>query len=85
MKKDIHPQYFKDAIIRCSCGKVYKIGSTKQEMHVEVCSACHPFYTGQDKIIDAAGRVEKFKKRLAKKTDYQKKKLVKKPKINKQK
>jgi len=85
MKKDIHPQYFKDAIIRCSCGKVYKIGSTKQEMHVEVCGACHPFYTGQDKIIDSAGRVEKFNKRLAKKTEHQKKKPVKKPKTIKQK
>jgi large subunit ribosomal protein L31 len=67
MKKDIHPKYFKDAIIHCSCGKVFKIGSTRQEMHVEVCSACHPFYTGQDKIIDTAGRVEKFRKRLAQK------------------
>jgi large subunit ribosomal protein L31 len=67
MKKDIHPKYYKDAIIHCSCGKVFKIGSTRQEMHVEVCSACHPFYTGQDKIIDTAGRVEKFRKRLAQK------------------
>jgi len=80
MKKDIHPKYYKDAIIHCSCGKTYKIGSTKQEMHVEICSACHPFYTGQDKIIDTAGRVEKFNKRLAKKTEYKKK-----PKIKKQK
>ena len=67
MKKDIHPKYYKDATITCSCGKVFKIGSTKPEMQVEICSACHPFYTGQDKIIDTAGRVEKFKKRMAKK------------------
>ena len=67
MKKNIHPQYFKDAIIHCSCGKVFKIGATKPEIHTEVCSACHPLYTGQDKIVDAAGRVDKFKKRLAKK------------------
>ena len=66
MKKNTHPEYYKDAIIHCSCGKVFKIGSTKPEIHVEVCSACHPFYTGQDKIIDTAGRVEKFRKRLAK-------------------
>jgi len=73
MKKNTHPTYYKDAIIHCSCGKIFKIGSTKPEIHVEVCSACHPFYTGQDKIIDTAGRVEKFKKRLAKakKNEYQ--------------
>lgn len=66
MKKDIHLTYYKDAIIHCSCGKVFKIGATKPEMRVEVCSACHPFYTGQEKVIDTAGRVEKFKRRLAK-------------------
>jgi len=65
MKKDIHPKYCSDAIIHCSCGKTFKIGSTKPEIRVEVCSACHPFYTGRDKIIDTAGRVEKFKKRVA--------------------
>ena len=66
MKKDAHPTYYPDAIIHCSCGKTFKIGSTKPEMHVEVCSACHPFYTGQDKIIDTAGRVEKFRQRVVK-------------------
>lgn len=66
MKKDIHPKYYKEAIIHCSCGKVFKIGATKPEMQTEICSACHPFYTGQEKIVDAAGRVEKFRKRLAK-------------------
>jgi large subunit ribosomal protein L31 len=71
MKKDVHPKYYPDAIIHCSCGKTFKIGATKPEMHVEICSACHPFYTGQEKIIDTAGRVEKFKKRMAKaKTRY---------------
>jgi len=85
MKKDIHPAYFKDAIVHCSCGKTFKIGSTKQEMHVEVCSACHPFYTGQDKIIDTAGRVEKFNKRLAQKTEFKKKKPVIAKKITKSK
>lgn len=68
MKKDVHPKYYKDAVIHCSCGKIFKTGATKPEMSVEVCSACHPFYTGQDKVIDTAGRVDKFKKRLAKKT-----------------
>ncbi len=78
MKKNIHPTYYKDAIIHCSCGKTFKIGSTKPEIHVEVCSACHPFYTGQDKIIDTAGRVEKFKKRAAKKQELKPKNKIKK-------
>jgi len=67
MKKKIHPTYYPNAIIRCSCGNIIKTGSTKPEMAVEICSACHPFYTGKEKIIDTAGRVEKFKKRLARK------------------
>jgi len=68
MKKDIHPKYYPKSIIHCSCGKIFTMGATKPEMHVEVCSSCHPFYTGKDKVVDAAGRVDKFKKRLAKKT-----------------
>ncbi|MBU3922827.1 50S ribosomal protein L31 [Patescibacteria group bacterium] len=67
MKKDIHPEYNKKAKVRCSCGNSFEVGATQPEIQVEVCSACHPFYTGQEKIIDTAGRVEKFKKRLAKK------------------
>lgn len=66
MKKDIHPKYYPDATVRCSCGKVFKMGATKPEIHVDVCSACHPFYTGKEKIVDTAGRVEKFRKRVAK-------------------
>jgi len=67
MKKKIHPKYYSNATIICSCGNVIKTGATKPEMRVEICSACHPFYTGKEKIVDTAGRVEKFKKRLAKK------------------
>lgn len=63
MKKDIHPQYYKDAIIKCACGKTYTIGSTKKRTEVEICAACHPFYTGKAKFIDTAGRVEKFRAR----------------------
>lgn len=74
MKKDIHPKYHKDAVIHCSCGKVFKIGSTQSETSIEICSACHPFYTGQEKIIDKAGRVEKFKQRMAKKQELKPKK-----------
>lgn len=67
MKKEIHPQYFSKAKARCACGAEFNIGSTKEYMEIEVCSQCHPFYTGRGKIIDTAGRVEKFKKRMAKK------------------
>lgn len=62
MKKDIHPEYHKDAVIKCACGNVIKAGSTRKEMHVEICSACHPFYTGKSKVIDTTGRVDRFKK-----------------------
>lgn len=65
MKKDIHPTYFKEAKAVCACGKSFSIGSTKESIQVEICSFCHPFYTGDSKIIDTAGRVEKFKNRQA--------------------
>jgi large subunit ribosomal protein L31 len=65
MKKDIHPKYFNQALVKCACGNEFKIGSTKEAILVEICSNCHPFYTGQEKIIDTAGRVEKFKARRA--------------------
>ncbi len=67
MKKDIHPQYYPDAKIICACGQIFTIGSTKPEIHVELCSHCHPFYTGKQKLVDTARRVEKFQARLAKK------------------
>lgn len=65
MKKDIHGEYFEDAIITCACGAKYTVGSTKKEIEIEICSACHPFYTGQEKVLDTAGRVDKFKKKVA--------------------
>lgn len=74
MKKDIHPQYHSRAKVKCACGNSFEVGSTKPEIQVEICSACHPFYTGKEKIIDTAGRVERFKKRLAKKEEIGKKK-----------
>ena len=67
MKKDIHPQYYPEAKIQCACGNVIEAGSTVESVRVEICSACHPLYTGKQKLIDKAGRVEKFRKRLAKK------------------
>ena len=66
MKKEIHPQYHSEAIIACACGNKIEAGSTVESIHVEICSACHPFFTGNKKIIDTAGRVEKFKARQAK-------------------
>ncbi len=70
MKKDIHPTYFANATTTCACGAVHSIGSTKEKQEIEICSSCHPFYTGQEKSLDTAGRVEKFKQRMAaKKTE----------------
>jgi len=68
MKEKIHPQYFKDAKVICSCGNTYTIGSTRKEIRVELCSKCHPFYTGEQRVVDTAGRVERFKRRYAKQT-----------------
>lgn len=62
MKKKIHPEYHNDAKIICSCGAVLETGATIKEMHVEICSACHPFYTGKKKVLDTTGRVDRFKK-----------------------
>jgi large subunit ribosomal protein L31 len=64
MKTDTHPIYFADAKVVCACGNKFKLGSTKEKIEVEICSACHPFFTGNDKVLDTAGRVEKFKTRL---------------------
>lgn len=64
--KNIHPKYYPEAKIKCSCGKIFTIGAAKPEIHVEICSACHPFYTGEKRTIDTAGRVERFKTRKAK-------------------
>jgi large subunit ribosomal protein L31 len=66
MKKDIHPKYYTKAKVECACGNVFEIGSTKESLNVEICYKCHPFYTGEEKLIDTAGRVEKFKERQLK-------------------
>ncbi len=65
MKKEIHPKYYKDAKVTCVCGNQFTTGSTKQEIKVELCSACHPFYTGKQKLVDTARRVEKFQAKVA--------------------
>ena len=78
MKDKIHPQYHTQAQVRCACGNVFAIGSTKEYLETEVCSKCHPFYTGKDKFIDTAGRVEKFRQKIAKQQTAVKKKPAKK-------
>lgn len=62
MKQGIHPDY-KTTTIKCACGNVIETGSTKEDIRIEICSACHPFYTGKQKLIDTGGRVDKFRKR----------------------
>lgn len=66
MKAKIHPNWFKEAKVTCACGNTFVVGATMPEISVEVCSVCHPFYTGQMKYLDAAGRVERFKTKLTK-------------------
>ncbi len=63
MKADIHPTYFPEAKVVCACGNSFAAGSTRESLEVEICSACHPFFTGNEKILDTAGRVERFKQR----------------------
>jgi len=65
MKEKIHPQYYSGAEIACSCGNKFTIGSTRKQLKVELCSSCHPFYTGERRMVDTAGRVERFKQRYA--------------------
>ena len=85
MKKGLHPEYHPAAQVTCACGNKFTVGSTKPEISVEICSACHPFYTGKEKLIDTAGRVERFRKREAKKTGFGAKKNNKKDLVKKDK
>jgi large subunit ribosomal protein L31 len=64
MKPDIHPEYHEEAQVVCSCGNTYTTGSTKSLLRVELCSQCHPFYTGEQRIVDTEGRVERMKRRF---------------------
>ena len=83
MKKDIHPEFFPKAKAKCACGASFEIGSTSPELKVDICSKCHPFFTGKEKLIDTAGKVEKFKARKAKAEAIHKK--VKKARVKKNK
>ena len=63
MKEGLHPNYG-ESVVKCACGETFTTGSTKKSLHVEICSKCHPFFTGKQKLIDVGGRVEKFKKKF---------------------
>ncbi|MXY60262.1 MAG: 50S ribosomal protein L31 [Chloroflexi bacterium] len=64
MKAEIHPDYYPDAVVTCSCGDTFTIGATKPAIKVEICSSCHPFFTGEQRIVDTEGRVERLKRRF---------------------
>ena len=64
MKANIHPTYYRDTVVVCSCGNTFTTGSTKKDIRVELCSSCHPFFTGEQRIVDTEGRVERLKRRF---------------------
>ncbi|MFA5107020.1 MAG: 50S ribosomal protein L31 [Patescibacteria group bacterium] len=74
MKKNLHPTYYPKAKVTCACGNQFETGSTVPEITVEVCSSCHPFYTGKQKLVDTARRVDRFKRLVEKKTQFKPKK-----------
>jgi len=74
MKKNIHPEWYPQAKVSCACGASFTTGSTKPEIHVEICSACHPFFTGEMRFVDTQGRIEKFQARQKASVNYTKKK-----------
>lgn len=79
MKKDIHPKCYQNVNVKCVCGAIFSVVSTKENLETEVCSNCHPFYTGKNVVIDVMGKIEKFKKKMGKKQEPK----VKKKKISK--
>lgn len=68
MKPNIHPNYVESRVV-CACGETFTTRSTKKEIHVEICSVCHPFFTGKQKLVDTAGRVERFQRKYGRKTE----------------
>lgn len=85
MKQGIHPTHYPNAKVLCACGNSFTTGSTVKEIRVEICSNCHPFYTGQQKLVDTAGRVDKFKKRMEKSVHLAANRKMKKPRVKKMK
>lgn len=71
MKAEIHPTYHQEVTVKCACGNTFVTGSTAEHIEVEICAACHPFYTGKSKLVDTAGRVDKFKARVAHAREHQ--------------
>ena len=69
MKKDIHPAYYPEAKVVCACGNTWTTGATQEVVRTDVCSACHPFFTGEQRIVDTAGQVERFMRRLEKRVE----------------
>ncbi len=84
MKKDIHPKYNSEAEVSCDCGAKFTIGSTVNKIHTEICYQCNPLYTGEKRIVDTAGRVEKFRQRIEKTKTFKTKRLSKIKKNKKQ-
>ena len=84
MKANIHPVYHQ-ASVKCACGNTFTVGSTEEKIDVEICSNCHPFYTGTAKLIDTAGRLDKFQARLQKQAELSTTKVEKKPRVKKEK
>ncbi len=80
-KEGIHPTYYKDSLVTCACGHTFTTGSTIQTIKTDICSNCHPFYTGEQRIVDTAGQVERFMKRLKARKAPSKKKAPRKPLI----
>ena len=72
MKDGIHPKYYPEATVTCACGNTWVTGATQEEIRTDVCSACHPFYTGEQRIVDTAGQVERFMRRLEKREGQEK-------------
>lgn len=77
MKTAIHPQYFDNAQVICACGNRFTVGSTKEVIHVELCHKCHPFYTGEQRFVDSASRIQKFQTKQKKAQEYAAKKIKK--------
>lgn len=84
MKQNLHPIYHENAKVRCACGHTWTTGSTLPEISVEICSQCHPFYTGKEKMLDTRGRIDKFKKRASKTEETLKAVMPKKPRVKRQ-
>lgn len=70
MKEEIHPTYYPDALVICACGNTWRTGSTQKEIHTDVCSNCHPFFTGEQRIVDTEGQVDRFYKKLQARQEY---------------